>query len=473
MRKTRDLIYDIILVLFDFLAVVTAYVMAYAVRARLFEKPLAHPYGFELYLEAIIRYLPFWIIIFALSGLYRNQGVRSKLTKFSQIVFAVAGGSMLLILVDYYSTTPLFPSKAIAIYGFTFSLLLVFLGREVLRAIRTALARHGIGSRRVALVGDSDATAKRVAHVLEQEGTEIVALVAENKWYPRAKHFRNVASFVKQIDKLNLDDVVQVDPKLGATDHLDLVKSSHAARVNFRQVPNIVGLATAHQDLGSIDGVPVIEIKPTPLDGWGRIIKRSFDFVASLLGVIILMPFFVVIAALIKFTDPGGVFYKQERLSRNKKPVRIVKFRTMKAKYSGRSPEDVFREMGKPELIAEFRKENKLANDPRVSRIGRFLRRTSIDELPQLFNVVTGDLSLVGPRPMLASELDRYGDTLSSIFSIKSGITGLWQVSGRSDIGFQGRVRLDLYYIENWSLLMDLKIIARTALVMLKPRGAY
>lgn len=473
MRKNRDYIYDFVLVISDFLAVVAAYIAAYAVRARLFEKPLAHPYGFEQYLQAIIRYLPFWILIFALSGLYRNQGVRTKLAKFSQIVFAVAGGSMLLILVDFYRQNPLFPSKSIAIYGFIFSLVFVFIAREILRAIRVALARHGHGSRRVALIGGSDKTAQRIVQVLEHEGTKIVATVADDKWYQKGKHYTSIESFLKKLDDLELDDVIQMNPNLDPVEHLELVKACHSARVNFRLVPSVVGLATAHQELSSIDGVPVIEIKPTPLDGWGRIAKRIFDFIFSLLGIIILMPFFVIIAGIIKITDPGGVFYKQNRLSRNRQTVRIAKFRTMKAKYSGRTPEEVFREMGKPELIAEFRKENKLADDPRLSKIGKFLRRTSIDELPQLFNVLSGHLSLVGPRPMLPEELDRFGDKLGSILTLKSGMTGLWQVSGRSDIGFEGRIRLDLYYVENWSILMDLKIIYRTIGVVLHRKGAY
>ncbi len=473
MRKNRDYIYDFVLVISDFLAVVVAYAAAYTVRAKLFEKPLAYPYGFELYMQAIIRYLPFWILIFALSGLYRSQGVRTRLAKFNQIVFAVAGGSMLLILVDFYRQTPLFPSKSIAIYGFIFSLILVFLFREILRGLRSMLARRGVGSHRVVLIGDETKTAKRITDVLKREGTRVVAVVSTTKWYQPAKHYNSIGALIKNLNKLELDDVIQMNPNLDRTEHLELVKACHSARINFRLVPSVVGLATAHQELGSIDGVPVIEIKPTPLDGWGRIVKRVFDFVFSLLGIIVLMPFFVIIAGIIKISDPGGVFYKQNRLSRNRQTVRIAKFRTMKAKYSGRPPEEVFREMGKPELIKEFRKENKLANDPRLSSIGKFLRRTSIDELPQLFNVLSGHLSLVGPRPMLPEELDRFGDKLGSILTLKSGMTGLWQVSGRSDIGFEGRIRLDLYYVENWSILMDLKIIYRTIGVVLHRRGAY
>jgi lipopolysaccharide/colanic/teichoic acid biosynthesis glycosyltransferase len=226
-------------------------------------------------------------------------------------------------------------------------------------------------------------------------------------------------------------------------------------------------------------GVPVIELAQTPLQGWGRIIKRAFDLVGAFFGLIALSPLLLVVALLIKITDPGSVFYRQRRLSRHGDPISIFKFRTMMMKYStgaefsGMTNEEVFKVMGREDLIEDFKKENKLADDPRISRLGKFLRRTSIDELPQLINVLRGDLSLVGPRPMLEDELERYGDNLPQVLSLRCGLTGLWQVSGRTDIGFEGRVKLDLYYVENWSLGMDIRILFKTIGVIFSKRGAY
>jgi lipopolysaccharide/colanic/teichoic acid biosynthesis glycosyltransferase len=161
------------------------------------------------------------------------------------------------------------------------------------------------------------------------------------------------------------------------------------------------------------------------------------------------------------------------------KPLDIHKFRTMKVEYStgeqfgGRSDGDVFDALGIPELAEEFARAQKLRYDPRVSRIGHFLRRNSLDELPQLWNIVKGELSVVGPRPIVSAELDRYGSGQDTLLSLKPGLTGLWQISGRSDLDYADRVKLDLHYAENWSLLLDLKIILRTLSAVLRRRGAY
>ena len=156
-----------------------------------------------------------------------------------------------------------------------------------------------------------------------------------------------------------------------------------------------------------------------------------------------------------------------------------MKFRTMMWKYCDgpgrpyKNAIETLTAMGRRDLIAEFKRDQKLANDPRVSRFGRFLRRTSLDELPQLFNVLSGDMSLVGPRPIVPAELEHYGDRSANFLALKPGITGLWQISGRSDISYDERVKLDIYYVENWSLGLDLKIVLKTALAIFTARGAY
>lgn len=474
MRKTRELIYDLLVLLSDVLAIISAYVVAYAIRAKLVEKPLAYPYGFMKYLRAIISFLPLWIIIFAAVGLYKTGRSQNRLAQLGQLIVATAGGTLALILIDFFRTTPLFPSKGISILGFGLSLLFVVLGREVLHSIRRVLIRAGKWTKRVALIGKEDQTATRILKALKNEGGKIVAVVAERKWGNNYHHYNNVEEFITHLKQLQLDEVIQMDPELNRTSELKLVQACHAHKVSFRLVPNIIGLATAHQELSTLDGVPVIDIKPTPLDGWGRIIKRVFDFVAALLLVSILSPLFLVLALIIKLSDNGPVFYRQHRLSRDRASVNIIKFRTLQPAYSGLPDKQAFSKLGKPELYDEFMKEKKLADDPRLTRLGGWLRRTSLDELPQLFNVLSGQLSLVGPRPMLEDELERFGDkNLSSILALKCGMTGLWQVSGRSDIGFEGRVRLDLYYVENWSLWLDIKILLKTAGVILRRQGAY
>jgi exopolysaccharide biosynthesis polyprenyl glycosylphosphotransferase len=232
-------------------------------------------------------------------------------------------------------------------------------------------------------------------------------------------------------------------------------------------------------ELGTIAGLPIVEIRRTPLDGWGRIVKRLFDLVGATIGLILLSPVFAVVAIAIKLTDPGPVFYRHKRLSRNGEAVGVLKFRTMKAGYSTgpghkyKTAEDVLKALGREDLIPEFQENQKLEDDPRVSKIGNFLRRTSLDELPQLVNAFMGELSLVGPRPIIAAELERYGEQSASFLSLKPGITGLWQVSGRSDTSYEERVKLDIYYVENWSLLLDIQILLKTVAYVIRGKGAY
>jgi lipopolysaccharide/colanic/teichoic acid biosynthesis glycosyltransferase len=190
------------------------------------------------------------------------------------------------------------------------------------------------------------------------------------------------------------------------------------------------------------------------------------------LALLVSTPFMLLIALAIKLSDPGKVFFRQARVSRFDSSVGIYKFRTHRLAYNGLSPEAAFAKMGRPELAREYRANgDQLALDPRVTPIGRWLRRTSLDELPQLVNVVRGDISLVGPRALVAAELEQFAQK-NLILSVKSGLTGLAQISGRRDINFAERRKLDLYYVQNWSFSGDLVILMKTVWMVLFHRGA-
>jgi exopolysaccharide production protein ExoY len=232
--------------------------------------------------------------------------------------------------------------------------------------------------------------------------------------------------------------------------------------------------------LGTLAGIQFIEIRLTPLEGWGRVAKRIFDLAGAILGIIVLSPLLVLVALLVKLRDPKGpILYRHRRLSRNGSIVEVLKFRTMLWRYCDgpdrpfKSAEETFAAMGRPDLVEEFKISQKVEHDPRVSRLGVFLRRSSLDELPQLFNVLLGHMSLVGPRPIVEDELDHYGEQSAIFLALKPGITGLWQISGRSDISYEDRVKLDIYYVENWNLLLDIKILFKTVMTILSGRGAY
>jgi undecaprenyl-phosphate galactose phosphotransferase len=221
--------------------------------------------------------------------------------------------------------------------------------------------------------------------------------------------------------------------------------------------------------------IPVIAVHQTALIGWGRIVKRFTDLIVGGILLLISLPFILIIGILVKLLDfRGTIFYKDKRLTRFGSMVKVYKFRTMKARYNGLTAEEAFTKMGKPELAKAYREGgDQLPNDPRITTIGRFLRRTSLDEVPQLYNIVKGDISFVGPRALQVGEFEKYGyDKKDLILSVKSGLTGLAQVSGRKDLPFDERRKLDLYYVQNWSLWLDLVILIKTVRVVFGRIGA-
>ena len=222
-----------------------------------------------------------------------------------------------------------------------------------------------------------------------------------------------------------------------------------------------------------VGGLPIIDIKITKLFGIGRVWKRAMDLILGVFGLIIASPIMLVVILIMKITAPkSSIFFRQIRLTRFNKPFYIYKFRSQKAEYDGLTPEEAFEKMGKPELSRIYRENgDQLDNDPRVTKIGKFLRATSLDELPQLFNVVKGDISLVGPRALIPQEINQYKKK-DIILAVKSGVTGLAQVSGRRDISFEERRRLDVYYVQNWSILLDIQILFKTVVSVIFRRGA-
>jgi exopolysaccharide biosynthesis polyprenyl glycosylphosphotransferase len=226
-------------------------------------------------------------------------------------------------------------------------------------------------------------------------------------------------------------------------------------------------LRIARTHIDDLDGVPVISIHSGPQEGWQLFIKRLIDVAGSALLITLLSPLLLLVALLVKTTSPGPVFFRQERIGLNKRRIQLLKFRTMVPDADKRQSElEHLNEAEGPVF--------KMKNDPRVTPVGRFMRRFSIDELPQLFNVLTGEMSLVGPRPLPVRDVERIdAQWHKRRFSVKPGLTCLWQVNGRSDVNFERWVRLDLEYIDRWSLGLDMKILAKTIPAVMKGSGAY
>jgi exopolysaccharide biosynthesis polyprenyl glycosylphosphotransferase len=485
MRKRSELFFSLILVPLDFVALLAAFVLAYIIRVQLEGRPVAHPIAAMTFLQIILILLPVWILIFALSGLYSQSAHRSKLDEIGKVFVAVSGGVMFTILLDFLQPNSLFPSKSVPVYAYGIGLFLVLLCRSVIRVIQRGLFNFGVGVHNALIIGSGE-LAQRIAEDLAQmrSGYRLLGCVdtikGAAKRMPGLPVYASFEQARAKIGKARIDEIIQADSALSQDAVLDLVNYATNNQIAYRFIPNQFGLYATNSVLSSLAGIPMIEIRLTPLDGWGRIAKRALDVIASALAIVLLSPILILIAVVIKLREPNApVIFKHRRLSRNGQDVWVLKFRSMSWKYSqgpGRpykTAEDAFRAMGRADLVEEFKKVQKVENDPRVGKFGRFLRKTSLDELPQFFNVLRGDMSLVGPRPIIPQELEHYGDRSASFLALKPGITGLWQISGRNDISYDDRVKLDIYYIENWNLILDIKILVKTAWVVLFGKGAY
>ncbi|MBI2798298.1 sugar transferase [Candidatus Saccharibacteria bacterium] len=471
MKKRSELFFSFILVPIDYLMLVVGFVLAFFWREAQ-NKPFAYLVSGHSYLNNMLWLIPIWILIFAIVGLYALTSVRSRWHELGRIIAATLAGTMILIIIDFFWPNPVFPSKSIPVYAFIFGTLLVLAGRVIIRLIQRFLFRYGVGVYKVAILGGGS-TARQLSQYLTRSdrGYKII----NNDIDPKS----NLNGHLEDLYAKGLDEIIVVDPQIPDKNLVDIINYCENNHIIYKFVPSIAGLYTSRLQSIQYRDLTLLEVVPTPLEGWGRIVKRLFDLLFSLLAVIVLSPIMLVLVIIMKLTDSGPIIYKHQRLTRAGKPLWVYKFRSMKQAYctggqfDGKTDLEVLASFNNPRLIEEWKKDQKLRNDPRVSKIGKFMRKTSLDELPQLFNIIKGELSMVGPRPIVEDELKRYGKVSNLFLKIKPGLTGLWQVSGRSDIDYEERVKLDIYYIENWSLWLDLIILIKTVSVVLRGRGGY
>jgi exopolysaccharide biosynthesis polyprenyl glycosylphosphotransferase len=482
MRRRNEMVYTLALILIDLLALFEAFNLAYRLRAEQ-AKPLAHFISAQDFGLTMLVVSPMWPFIFGVCGLYGSYGQRVRLSELGRTVVAVAGGVMTLIVIDYMRLGTVFPSRAVPLLAFVLGFVSVTIGRYLVRSAARALFAKGRGLQNVVVVGVGD-LARRITGDLDRArgGYRIVAAVDPTG---RVETFQGVMAYPNlptavATARVPIDEIVQADLSLDQATMTNLIGFATSRGISYRFVPNQFGVYAAGATLGMVGGIPVMEVRLTPLEGWGRLSKRAFDTVGALVGLILLSPIALAIVVALKVTEPTApVLYQQMRIGRGGRPIGVLKFRSMSWAHSvgpGRpfaSAGEAFGAMGREDLVSEFQIHHKVADDPRVTTIGRFLRKTSLDELPQFFNVLRGELSLVGPRPITLAEYERYGLGGPTYLALKPGITGLWQVSGRSDVGYNERVKLDIHYVENWNLALDVRIILKTVAVVLARHGAY
>jgi exopolysaccharide biosynthesis polyprenyl glycosylphosphotransferase len=354
-------------------------------------------------------------------------------------------------------------SRGFVMLVFPFGLLLLFIVRRILRSRLLRARNQGRYLSRVLLLhsGISDPVEARLA-LAQHAGFSIVhkIVTAENIKF-------EIKDIVSNALSNNCDQImVGQSAVISAAELRKLGWALEATNIDLIVAPAVTEIAGPRLKVSNVEGLPLLHLEQPDFSGASRITKRLLDLGLSIVGIIVISPFLIVIALVIKFYDRGSVLYFQKRIGQNNKEFTVYKFRTM---YEGSHEQ-------RAKIMAETNKDPRLAKDPqdpRVTKPGLFLRRWSIDEIPQILNVIKGEMSLVGPRPPLAEEVNKYEKSETRRLLVKPGLTGLWQVSGRSELDWEDAVRLDLYYVENWSLTLDILIIIRTAAAVWRGEGAY
>lgn len=469
-----------LLVASDALLILVGFIIAYYVRYQLQLFRTVDPVNFQ----TLTAYIPLAILLvislmtsFRISGVYPYKPGRSVAEETYTIATATTMGVMVLIVVSLIYS-PLSYSRLIFLYTAVSVTFLLGVSRSAIYWLRAHLRRYGIGVKRSLLVGMGD-VGRMVIRTLTARpdyGYQLVGFLDDNpvKGSTDIGPFKalgsvdNFTQVIAQFADSNapIDNVIICLPWQSHRLVQRLFRACEQSNITAQVVPDFFQVTRSQIQVETLDGVPLISSRELSLQGWNLAVKRISDILFVGLGAIVIVPLWLLIALAIKVDSRGPVLYVQTRIGKNGKPFKCYKFRSMVIDAEARKQEVAKLNEASGPLF-------KMRNDPRQTRVGRFLRRHSLDEIPQLINVIRGEMSWVGPRPNLPSEVDSYQEWHKKRLAATPGLTGLWQVSGRSDLTFDEMVLLDIYYVENWSLALDASILLRSVPAILFGKGAY
>jgi len=463
----------LLLLIIDAAVINISFTLAYYIRFEWFlgrSAAIIPQLGRFYYILIFVTFL--WLALFKLLGLYDKKDITSTGDEASSIFGATIVGILLLFALLFLYRGFWF-SRALLVYAMMISSALMIFSRYVLNVFQRELYRRGIGVRRTLILGAGEIGQGLAFKMLSEKeiGYKAVAFLDDdadkmNKVFQGIPVIGSIISTKNKIRELNINEVILATGKLHQQKVLDVIMECESEGVEFKLVPGILELIASRISTDDIGGIPLLTIKEIRLQGFNALTKRISDVSVSLAVLLLISPLMILAAALIKLESRGPVFFSQERVGKDSKVFNLYKFRSMVQGAENQFENIVAQKGGN---IIRF----KAKDDPRITRVGKIIRKLSIDELPQLINVLVGDMSLVGPRPPVPIEVDRYSAWHKKRLRVRPGITGLWQVSGRSELPFEDMVRLDIYYIENWSLWMDFRIVLRTIPTVIFGSGAY
>ena len=464
------------LFIIDLFCLAASVFVAYAIRLNIqvflpdFLEASAHPRLLPLwhYLVYFFLILPFWGILLYTTQHYRQLVHDGWHRQMQKIVHFITAATLFIVFIDFVLKLDL--SRPLIFLFLGNSILSLILARMALRWSLHRRRFQEVGVKNVVIVG-TDTKAREVGEKLRkfpEWGLKLLGYIETGRRTspPDLKILGALSDLASILDSNIVDEVFFAGSDKGELENFDVaVQLCEEQGVSTRLVVNFFPETTSRVSMEFLDGIPLVTFSMVPDHHLALLVKRLLDFSIAAAMLIVLSPLMVLVAALVKFTNPGPVFYRQRRCGLYGRPFTLIKFRSMIH--------------GAEDVLWEIRHLNemdgpvfKMRNDPRVTALGRWLRKTSIDELPQLWNVLKGEMSLVGPRAPLREEVAAYTPSQRRRLSVKPGITCLWQVSGRNEIDFQQWMTLDLKYIDNWSLALDLKIMLKTIPVVLLGRGA-
>lgn len=475
-KKLQWALFQGVLVVSDAAVVCVSFWLAYIVRfSGVFSIFQNEVIGSEtFYLGLLLKIVPIWLAVFWLNGLYQSRHLLGGTEEYARIFRASTAGFLLVIFADFLS-----PALTIArgwlILSWIFAFLLTFVERFFLRRVIYALRLRGYFLSKTVIVGanpEGMSLARQLAS--GQKSGLVLAGFIDNKFRPGAAIAGRwyVLGGVDQIDQIvaqhGISEIILASSAYSTRDHLIELfrKFGTCDEINIRMSSGLYEIITTGLTVKDLAGVPLVHVNKIRMTGIDMALKIGLDCLITLPALFFLTPLILALALAVKFDSPGPAIHRRRVMGVNGRQFDAYKLRTMYV--------DGDRILNQhPKLKAELARNGKLKDDPRITRLGRVLRKFSLDELPQLFNVIKLDMSLVGPRMISPAEMEHYTRWGINLLTVRPGITGLWQVSGRSDVTYEERVKMDMHYIRNWSIWLDLQLLFRTIPVVLHGRGAY
>ena len=463
------------LVISDGLMTAVAFRLAYIARFKwalpVFRLDIIPELGF--YTQLVLTLLPVWILLFTTQGLYRGDNLLGGTIEYAKVFRGTTIG-LLLVIVAGFLEPNLIIARGWLFLAWVFDFLFVSIGRFSIRRIVYQLRLRGYFVVPALLVG-ANAEAKLLAEQLTGWGTsglELIGVIADDEEIGKeiweGVPVLGSLSDIEQISKEHIvREVILATSALDREEMLNIFKEFGISNsMNLRLSSGLFEIITTGIQVKEIAYIPLVSVDKVRMKGADRFFKVMLDYTVAIPILLLLSPFLALIALMIKIDSRGSIIYRRRVMGLNRSQFDALKFRTMRT-----DGDEILSKH--PELKTELEDKQKLKNDPRITNIGRFLRKYSMDELPQLFNILRGEMSLVGPRMISPPEMEKYNQWGINLLTVKPGITGLWQVSGRSDVTYEERVRLDMYYIRNWTIWLDLYLLLQTLPAVLKSKGAY